>query len=136
MKKILSIVSVSAMVLMLSTGCTTSSEGLSVSDSSVHSSLFTGDNQANKNAIYVGHADSKMVMNAIKNAGKKTGWRVTEFKSESVIVEKNIDGDDMSSTIKLHNGYISGDNENASMDELKDLRRAIIAELQDGSKHH
>ena len=137
MKKMLSIIAVSAVTLLLSTGCTTSTDGLEASGSSAHGGTsLTGDNQGHKNAIYVGHTDSKIVIKAIKAAGEKTGWRVTEFKSDAVLVEKIADGRAMSSTIKYHNGHISGSSEHADMSELKELREAIVDELKSGSSHH
>jgi len=132
MKKILSIAAIAAVTLILSTGC--SSNGLSNPEhgSAYGGSTHTGDNQANENAIYVGHASSKKVMNAIKVAGEKTGWRVTEYKSDAVLVEK----EGMSSTIKFHNGHIAGESENADMSDLRELRSAILEALENGSSHH
>lgn len=133
MKKILLILGISLSTLMLTTGCTSSSDGVHVKEEGIHhSTSLTGDNQDNKNAIYVGHARMADVIKAIKKAGEKTGWRVTEFKLDSVLVEKN----GMSSTIKYHNGHISGDSENAPMSELKTLRAAIVSELKASPSHH
>lgn len=133
MNKVLLILGLSFSTLILATACTPSSDGVSVTNQSIHQSTsLTGDNQDNKNAIYVGHTKSSDVMRAIKVAGEKTGWRTTEFKSDSILVEK----DGMSSTIKFHNGHISGDNENAPMSELKNLRTAIVNELKSNSSHH
>ena len=126
MKKILSIVGISAVTLILATGC-----GLKMG-----AHIDKGDETIAKTAIYVGDANNDKMLAAIKTAGEKTGWRVTEFKTDSVLVEKLVDNNTMSSTIKFHNGHISGDNENASMDELLILRKAIVKELQSKPDGH
>jgi len=127
MRKILSIVGTSVVSLMLATGCSNLQMGAHID---------TGDETIAKTAIYVGELDSHKAIGAIKAAGEKTGWRVTDFKTDSVIVEKNLDDKMISSTIKYHNGHISGDHENAPMNELLILRKAIVKELKSKSEHH
>jgi tryptophanase len=76
---------------------------------------------------------NEKAIDAIKKAAEKTGWRVTEFKSNAVIVEKVVDGETISRTIKVYNRHISGDEE-ASGSELKELRQAIVEELKEQKK--
>ncbi|PHS59223.1 MAG: hypothetical protein COB17_01495 [Sulfurimonas sp.] len=130
MKKILFILGITSITLILSTACSTSEVILSKRVSLYGSSVYTSDNQDNKNAIYVGNANSKDILKLIKIAGEKSAWRVTEFKTNAVIVEKTVGDKSMSSTIKFYNGYISGNDSDASMKELLVLREAIINELQ------
>ena len=127
MKKFLSIVGFSILTIVLSSGCS----GLQMK-----AQVDKHDESMAKTAIYVGDANSEEMLKAIKAAGEKTGWRVTDFKTDAVIVEKVVDDKTMSSTIKFHHGHISGDNENASMDELLELRKAIVAELQSKARSH
>ena len=96
------------------------------------------DNSTMKSAIYIGDKDTEDVMHIIEVAAEKDGWIVTKFKRNAIIVEKAIDGETMSSTLKYQNGHISGDNDHASMDALLELRSAIVAEIKaekNGSDH-
>jgi hypothetical protein len=120
MKKILSIAAVSAVALMLATGC--ASNGMKAH-------IGKTDESTVKTAIYIGDLSTKKAMFAIEEAAKKTDWRITEFKSNAVIVEKAVDGETISRTITVYNKHISGD-EKASGGELQDLRKAIVEELQ------
>jgi len=119
MKKMFSMVAASVATLMLSVGC---SGGLEMG--------AKGPEAISETAIHVGHYSNETVLEAIKIASKKEGWRVTEFKSNSVIVEKNIDDKTVSSTVVYQNEQIAGDNKNAPMDQLLKLRHAIVDELK------
>ncbi len=132
----LSTVAILVATLGLSTGCT------STSDSSVKpSKLEMGahiertDESTPKTAIFVGHHKSEDVLKAIKAAAKEEGWDVTEYKSEAVIVEKTLADKTISSTIIYHNQHISGDSENAPMEELLKLRHEIVEQLKKEEKH-
>ncbi|TKI68631.1 hypothetical protein FCU45_09400 [Sulfurimonas crateris] len=125
MKKMFSIVVVSAVTLILSVGC---SGGLEMG--------AKGPEAISENAIYVGHHSNENVLEAIKIAGVKEGWRVTEFKSNAVIVEKIIGDKTVSSTVVYENEQIAGDNKNAPMDELLKLRQAIVDELKKEGLDH
>ncbi|WP_457746124.1 hypothetical protein [Sulfurimonas sp.] len=58
------------------------------------------------------------VHNAIMQAGEKAGWRMTEFKENTVIAEK-IDGDESTSvTVEFSNDSFNTSPEN---DELNDI---------------
>ena len=63
------------------------------------------------------HMSLEEVHNKIKKAGEDAGWRMTEFKENSIIAEK-IDGDETTSvTIIFSNDYFELSPEN---DDLKD----------------
>jgi hypothetical protein len=125
MKKMFSIVVASAATLVLSVGC---SGGLEMG--------AKGPEAISETAIYVGHHSNEDVLEAIKIAGKKEGWRVTEFKSNAVVVEKIIGDKTVSSTVVYENEQISGDNKNAPMDQLLKLRHAIVDELKKEGLDH
>ena len=122
MKKILSLSLISAITLVLSAGCS--------SKSTMGAHIGEHDESTVKTAIYIGDTKTEKALSAIKKAGEKTGWRVTEFKSDSVIVEKVVDDETLSRTIKVHNHHISGDKA-ASSSEFHELREAIVEELQE-----
>jgi len=122
MKKILSITIISAVALIFSAGCM----GGSTATPETH------DTKVSKEALYVNTHDNKKVAHAIKKAGEKTGWKITEFKSNEVIAEKTDDGKTISSTIKFSEGHI----EFSDNDATSDLRDAIEDELnKSGSSH-
>ncbi|MFA5455152.1 MAG: hypothetical protein WC272_07525 [Sulfurimonas sp.] len=127
MKKILSIAAISVAALVLGSGCTPSLE--------MAPKVEKGNESIPQTAIYVGHHKSEDVLKAIKVAAKKEGWRVTEFKSEAVIVEKSFNGETASSAIVYHNQHIYGENKNAPMEELLKLRHEIVEELKKEEKH-
>ncbi|MFA5233590.1 MAG: hypothetical protein WC390_04245 [Sulfurimonas sp.] len=127
MKKILSITAISVVALVLGSGCGSFME--------MAPKVEKSNGSIPQTAIYVGHHKSEDVLKAIKVAAAKEGWRVTEFKSEAVIVEKSFNGETASSTIIYHSQHIYGDNKNAPMEELLKLRHAIVEELQKEKKH-
>ena len=122
MKKILSITLISALALVLSTGC-------SSKEAKMGAHMDRTDESTIKTAIYIGDMKTEKAISAIEKASEKTGWRVTEFKSNAVIVEKVVGDETISRTIKVYNKHISGD-KIAHGSELKNLRAAIVKELQ------
>jgi tryptophanase len=120
MKKILSIAVVSAFALILSTGCASKEMSAHIDET---------DESTIKSAIYIGDTSNEKAIHAIEEAAKNTGWRVTKFKSNAVIVEKIVDDKTISRTIKVYNKHISGD-EAVSGEALEELRAAIVKELQ------
>ena len=122
MKKILSLSLISAITLVLSVGCSSKS-------TSMGAHIDANDESTVKTAIYIGDTKTEKAILAIKKAGEKTGWRVTEFKGNSVIVEKVVGDETLSRTIKVHNHHISGDKA-ATSSEFHELREAIVEELQ------
>ena len=110
MKKILSLSLITALTLVLSSGCnSTSGDGLQVN---------THDNEK--------------VLHAIKNAGEKNGWKITEFQGNEVIAEKTDDGDTISTSIKFQDGYIEFSNDAAASDLSSDIEET----LENSSSQH
>lgn len=103
MKKIVSLSLISAIAIVLSTGCnSTSGDGLQVK---------THDNEK--------------ILHAIEKAGKKNGWNITHFKYNEVIAEKTDDGDTISSSIKFQDGNIRFSNSEAASDLSGDIEDAL-----------
>ena len=114
LKKLLSILSISALTLLLSVGC-----------ASTHSSeeAHSGDYQKLSN---------KQIHQAIMRGGEKAGWKMTEFKDNEVIAEKIEDGDSEMVSVKIHNGHVSYEGE-ASHSDLED---AIYEALHSNGSEH
>lgn len=126
MKKMISLAAVSILALMLGSGCSSMEMGAKIEK---------GNETIPQSAIYVGHHNCKDMLRAIKAAAHEEGWRVTEFRSEAVIVEKAFNGETSSAVIKYHNQHIYGENKTAPMSELLKLRHAIVDELKKEQKH-
>jgi len=116
MKKTLSIGLISALTIFLSSGCSSTSGNPGIPD----------------NALELNTHNSEKVLHAIKIAGKKNGWNVTEFKSNEVIAEKTRNGDTVSSSIEVHDGYIVFENSTAASDLSDDIEDALN---KDSSAH-
>ncbi len=123
MKKILSLSLISAITLVLSAGC-------SIKSTEMSAQIDKTDESTIKTAIYIGDMETGEAISAIKKAGEETGWRVTEFKSNAVIVEKVVGDETLSRTIKVNNKHISGDKA-ASRSEFHELREAIVEALKE-----
>lgn len=128
MKKMLSMVAASVTIMMLSSGCSSTNMEMSA-----HTE---GDQTICKTAIFVGHKSSEEIMHAIEVAGKEHGWRMTPFKSNAVIAEKQIDGKTVATTIKFEKEHISCDSKDLAKDELEKLRDAIVKELKKEGLDH
>ena len=124
MKKILSITLISTLALVLSTGCSSKSN---YAPDAAHA-----DAKVSEKALYVKTHDNKKIAHAIEKAGEKTGWKITEFKSNEVIAEKTDNGESVSSSIKFSDGHIEFSNNDAT----SDLRDAIEDELSKDSSLH
>lgn len=109
MKKILTLSLISALTLVLSTGC-----------NSTH-----GDPSVSADALYVNTHDNKKILHAIEKAGEENGWKITEFKSNEVIAEKTDDGETVSSSIKFQDGHIEFSNDDAASDLSSDIEEAL-----------
>lgn len=118
MNKILTLALVSALTLVLSTGC--SSKGNIM------------DAEASKEALYTNSHSNEKVINAIIKAGKQTNWKITEFKSNEVVAEKVGSSETVSSSIKMFDGYLEFSNNS----QTSDLRSAIKSELENLDKAH
>jgi len=130
MNKALLTVITSVTTLLLTTGCSTSTGVSSSAD------LQSGDKTICKTAIYTGELSSDKVMQIIKTAGEKEGWRMTPFKSNAIIAEKFVNGEMVSTTIKFAKEHISCTKSEELEDELKTLRTAIADELKKEDVHH
>jgi len=119
MKKILSIAIISTLALVLSTGCS----------STTPTAGHDMDSKISEEALYM-EANNEKIIEVIKIAADGSGWDITEFKSNEIIAEKTDNGETISSIIKIYNGYIEFENEDAS--ELHDaVDDAIRAEDKD-----
>ncbi|MEA1891680.1 MAG: hypothetical protein U9N33_03110 [Campylobacterota bacterium] len=127
MKKILSMTLVSALTLVFYTGCSSASPA--PDSSSVEA---VKDVKISEQALHVNTRSNEKIAHAIKKAGDKTGWKITEFKSNEVIAEKTDDGETVSSGIKFNQGYIEFENNSAT----SDLRDAIEEEFEKNSSAH
>jgi hypothetical protein len=125
MKKILTITLISTLALLLSTGCTSNQ---------MSAQMDKTDESTVKTAIYIGDMKTEKAIAAIKEAAKKQGWRVTELNNNAVIIEKAVDGETISRTVKIYNNHISGDGKVAGK-ELQEFRQAIVEELQKKPVH-
>lgn len=126
MKKILTVAAMSALTLIFTTGCVSSSQNMApkgAEDSAIYKS------EASANAIHVNSHNIEKVMRSVKNAGEKAGWIMTPFKINEFIAEKVTDNKTISTEIELHNEYISFSEDKASKSELSGLINAIEKEL-------
>jgi len=118
MNKILTLALLSALTLVLSTGC--SSKGGVI------------NTEASKDAIHIKMHNNEKIVDAIIKAGKKANWKITKFKSNEVIAEKIGNNETISSSIKIYNGYMEFSNNS----QTSDLRDAIEDELKNQGKTH
>ena len=118
MNKILTLALVSALALVLSTGCSSKGNIMDV--------------EAPKEAIYTNSHSNEKVIKAIVKAGAKTNWKITEFKSNEVVAEKVGSNETVSSSIKMFDGYLEFSNNS----QTSDLRSAIKNELENLDKAH
>jgi len=130
MKKVLSITLISALAIVLSTGCGGETPAPAASTAEV-TAPANHDAKVSAQALYVNTHDNEKIAHAIEKAGEKAGWKITEFKSNEVVAEKINGEDTISTSIKFSEGHIEfGDNSITS-----DLREAIIKELSNTSAH-
>lgn len=118
MNKILTLALVSALTLVLSTGCSSKNSAVNA--------------EASKDALYTKMHNDEKIIDAIIVAGKKTGWIVTRFKSNEVIAEKVGSTETVSSSIKIFDGYLEFSNNS----QTSDLYDAIKSELDSQTKSH
>ncbi len=129
MKKTLSITLIAALSLVLFTGCSSKSETKPTVATPPPAKL---DAKVSTEALFVKSHDNKKVLNVIKKAADKSGWNITEFKSNEVIAEKTANGNTIFSTIKFYDGHIEFSNNKATMD----LREAIETECKSHASTH
>lgn len=134
MKKIVSMTVITIAALTLMSGCGStkgSSAGLEMG-----ADLSSADATLCKTAIYIGDRNPKSVLDSIEHAGKKEGWRMTEFKSNAIIAEKMIGSETYSTTITIAKEHIMCNKNKLPQSELDSLRSVIVEELQKSSKKH
>jgi len=125
MKKILSITIISALSLVLSSGCASKTEAKPAAKPTYV------DAKVSKDALYV-DLNNKQILNVIKKAGEETNWRITEFKMNEVIAEKTTDGNTVSSNILFSDGHIEFSNPEIT----SDLREAVEKGCKNISSTH
>ena len=115
MKKIISLTLISSVALMLITGCGGSGPSAEHNDPSI-----------NKNALYTNMHNNEKLAKVIHKAGEENGWKITKFKSNTVIAEKVAGDSTYGSTLKFNDGHIEFENAEGTSDgDLDDLRDAI-----------
>ena len=104
-KKLLSLLALSTLTLVLTTGCASKSGG------EAH--------------VLDTHMTTKQLHHAVMVGGEKAGWTMTKFKANEVIAENFNSSDGDMVTIKIEHGHVSyygdvnyGDLEDAIYDEL------------------
>ena len=111
------IASLFAVFSVIFIGCATSGEGVKPLQSDIK----------NPHAAY----------EAIVATAKNEGYRVTEFKSNEVIVEKSEGEKTCAASIRIYDGEIFFESdENAPCGELSELRENIEEALEKGSSEH
>ncbi len=125
MKRILTIILISIITVMVSSGCKDTS-------SAIPSEPSVRDMKISEKALYVGVHDNEKLSKIIKRAAKKTGWNITEFKSNEVVAEKTDAEDTVSSSVCFSHGYVEFSNN----DDTADLREAIKEELSNSTATH
>ncbi len=127
MKKILSVTLISALTLVLSTGCsskTAEPQGAQKED-------LTIKDKVGSDALYTEGKSNGAILHAIEKAGSKTGWQITKFKGNEVMAEKISDGETVSADILFYDGHVEFHGADTS-----DLRDAIEDELSHSGSSH
>ncbi len=135
MKKILSIVMVSAVTLVLSAGCSSSGQQVAPKDD-VKSAL----KDVSKDAVKIGNistgANAKKSLKAIVSAGEETDWKITKFRRDMLIAEKTVDGKSASVMISFGHGKIIFDLDSSEIGSCtvyeNEFKKAIMRELSKG----
>ena len=114
MKKGLKLLSTALLSSLVMSACGLATTGTG------HTEYNTFDKQLTQEEVY----------SLIMTAGKKDGWRMTEFKNNTIIAEKTDDGDSESVTISFSDEYFSLSPENG------DLEDAIEDAIEDSGSSH
>lgn len=128
MRKKLSIVLISSLALLLSTGCSSTKAdaakqdivGAHASEKSMENSFSTDITSAPKASKFV------------KEIGEKNGWKMTEFKSNEIFAEKKEGAKTIFTSIKYVDGLLIFSNPS----EAKSLLDAIKEELANKKSSH
>jgi len=122
MQKVITATLTGALSFMLLSGCNNSPQP---------------DNPSlSQNALYTNVKDSSKLKTIVIKAAKEKGWRVTEFKSDALIIEK-LNGDNAkSATLKIAHGSVDfEDLDNPDDDDIVDLKE-YIEDLAKQEQHH
>ena len=133
MKKALSVIVASVAALTFITGCGATTGVSNDSDMKAH---MEEDASICKTAIYIGERSSESVLKSIKVAGEKSGWKMTEFKSNTLLAEKISDGKTFATTIQIAKEHITCAKDDVPKSELEILRNSIIEEIKSQDKQH
>ena len=128
MRKRLSIVLISSVALLLSTGC--SSNKVDVTTNNSESSY----NKTNKNSasFSVDVENCKEAYIVIKKVGEKYDWKMTEYKLNEMFAEKRVNEKTIFTTIKFFEGTLTFSNAS----EAKDLFNAVKKEFSSKTTSH
>ncbi len=117
LKTLLSIISISSLALVLTTGC--ASTGQNDPEGNLH------------NGASYGQLNNKEVRKVIMEAGEEAGWKMTPFKRSTIIAEDLNEEDPQMITVIFEDGYITYDGE-----DYGDLEDAIDDALEAGLSSH
>lgn len=139
MKKILSITLVSAVALILSTGCSSKQDGASPEAAQ---NQEKGASTKHVSAdIEIKGVNLKVVCKSVSKAAKKTDWRITKFKRSILLAEKIVGDKSASVTIEFGHGHINFIENTSTLGSdydkyLNELKSAISEELKEANSSH
>ncbi len=118
MKKLVTLSLVSALSALVLVGCSSNSSPAAPS---------SHDAKTKDNTFFSKHITMKKAHKSILKAGKENGWKMTEFKSNTIIAEKFDDGETTAVTINFNNDSFGINPKNS------DLEDAIMDEIEKGN---
>ena len=128
MRKRLSIVLISSVALLLSTGC-----------SSTKANTIADDYKSSENTTKIASSsfdvnikNSIKVCNIAKKVGERNGWKMTEYKPNEIFAEKRVNEKTIFTTIKFFEGTLTFSNAS----EAKDLFNAVKKEFSSKTTSH
>ena len=116
MNKLIKLSLVSALSALVFAGCSGANAGPSHDAKTANSTFFTK------------HMTMEKAHKAILKAGEKAGWKMTEFKSNTIIAEKTDDGETTAVTVSFTNESFEINPEES------DLNDAILDEIEKGNE--
>ena len=116
MKKILLATLIGTTLVTLYSGCSNPSSPNQEQDTLSYS----------KSALYTQMHNDKKLKQLVTKAAKEKGWRVTNFKENSIIAEKFGSNSSKATTITIKNGVVDFDNmAGTEDDDIVDLKEYI-----------
>jgi len=125
MKKILTVVLMSVITLIISSGCNGATQDVA-KKAEIRDAKITED------ALHVDTRDNEKILKMLKKAAAKTGWKITEFKINEVIAEKTEGENTVSSSVVFGGGYVEFKNQ----EDTSDLRDALEDALETEDSSH